>query len=151
MALLQHPTTGRVVDVTGRRLTTLRHRGYTDVSEEDRAEAVRSLSGVDAPQAVQPQAPIDARKSPPEPPEDARREELINEPPVDMRPPNPQGPVAGSVAEADSSIDADEVEDDSGEPPARSALKEEWVEYAESQGVEDADSFTKDELIEKVG
>ena len=35
--------------------------------------------------------------------------------------------------------------------PARSASKAEWVAYAESQGVEDAESFTRDELIEQVG
>lgn len=43
------------------------------------------------------------------------------------------------------------AEPSSPEPPAKSASKADWVAYATAQGVEDADDFTKDELIDKVG
>lgn len=46
---------------------------------------------------------------------------------------------------------AEEIESTAPERPAKSATKPEWVAYAESQGVENADELTKDELIERFG
>lgn len=39
MPLLKHPNADRVIDVTPKRATTLRHRGYTDVEGNASTEA----------------------------------------------------------------------------------------------------------------
>lgn len=140
MTLLKHPTSGTIINVTDRRATVLKHRGYTEAAPED----LSTEAG--PPSAVQPQPPIDSRTTPPEPPTDTRPPEMQPDDPIDMRPPNPL-PVPETVADADdASLDAS-----NDELPAKSATKDEWVAYAESQGLDDADSFTKAELIERYG
>lgn len=37
------------------------------------------------------------------------------------------------------------------EPPAQSDLKSDWVTFAKSQGYDEAEGLTKDELIERYG
>jgi hypothetical protein len=149
MPLLKHPTSGSILNVNGARATVLKGRGYTEVDSYDYPS--------DPPSAVVPQPPIDARENPPEPPVDARAPQLITDPPIDMRPPNPAGPVAHSVAEADASLpdpdpepadDDEDQDDESVDRPAKSAPKEAWVEYATAQGVQDADDLSKAALIE---
>lgn len=146
MTLLKHPTAGTIIDVTGPRATVLKARGYTEATEEDLAPAA------DAPSAVQPQPPIDTRKNPPEEPTDTRPEEEIADDPLDMRPPNPLGPVSESVEEADGAgldDDEDDVEP-SDEPPAKSATRGEWDEYAASIGIDPEQYSSKDDLIAAV-
>lgn len=149
--LLKHPVSEKIVDVTGARATVLKARGYTQVD---------GYPSATAPPAVQPQPPIDARPNPPEPAVDARPAELVNEPVIDTRPPNPLGPTAESVEDADGAglddEDADEAADgdDQGtdgetvEAPARNASHAAWIEYAKARGVDDADSLSRAELID---
>lgn len=149
MTLLKHPTAGTIVDVTERRATLLKTRGYTVV---DAAEAAPAPS---APSAVQPQPPIDARRNPPEPPIDTRPDDLIGEEPVDTRPPNPLGPTSGSVEEADGAGleeegDADADQGDELGRPAKSASRGDWDDYARSLGLDPDDYPSKDDLIQAV-
>ena len=58
---------------------------------------------------------------------------------------------ASGATPAAAPTPAEESESTLPERPADSATKPEWVAYAEAQGVEDADDFTKAELIDKVG
>lgn len=152
MPLLKHPTADTIVDVTGARATVLKARGYTEV-DADPAELARQAAAGTGPGAVQPQPPIDARPNPPAPPIEARPEDDVNDPPEDTRPANPLGPTADSVTEADGAGLDDTAtgdEDEAPEPPAKSASRGAWADYAQARGIE-VDGLTKQQIIAQVG
>lgn len=146
MPLLKHPTAGTIIDVTGARAKTLIERGYQEV-DADEADLARQAAAPSGTRAVQPQPPIDTRgDDAPAPPVESRPADMVTDPPIDTRPENPLGATAASVEEADGAgltRGADEM-------PAKSAGKAEWVAYGEAHGVEDADSLTKPEIIDRL-
>jgi hypothetical protein len=59
----------------------------------------------------------------------------------------------GLLASADAEHEPEPAQPEAPKPPAKSANKDEWVAYAESQGTshDDAEALTKDQLIEQFG
>lgn len=66
---------------------------------------------------------------------------------------NPQAFAEPADARATAAPAEDEEQAEDEGPPARSASKPEWVDYAVSEGVDrdDAESMTKDDLIARFG